>query len=209
MGDFSCRYFSPLPLATSLVVFNHQPLPFSRLLLHWFCHCILTSSLILSVNPILFPLLVRSVFVRWVQQSGNTKSHYSISFTPTGERVEYFRKVVEGCHHREQWGRITLFNTHTHTLFLNDKITRPQLTLRIKEVSTFGFSVNNCFCLAYIFADMFPSEDSNSVVCTAFPFLSTRVFIGVFFLCLLSQNKSNWSSHPCPEKTTTKGFGKG
>lgn len=82
-----------------------------------------------------------SMFVRWVQQSGNTKSHYSVSFISTWERVEYFGKVVEACHHRVQWGRI-FYYTDTH--FLNDKITLPQLTLGIK-VSSFSSVVNVCF----------------------------------------------------------------
>lgn len=93
LGAFSCQYSSscfPSTPTESLwlhcVVFNQQP-PFTPFCIYW---------------------------VR--QQSGYMKSHYSISFSPTGEEVEYFRKVVETCHCREQWGRITLFYSTNFSL---------------------------------------------------------------------------------------------
>lgn len=107
------------------------------------------------------------------QQSGSTKSHYSVSFVPTGEKVEYFRKVVETCHHREQWGRIILFNTHN--VLMNDRIILPLLHLGMK-VSSFGLSVYLRFILessggllAFV-VWLFLLFTSN-VACLAFPFL--------------------------------------
>lgn len=64
------------------------------------------------------------------QKSGSTKSHYSVSFVPTGEKVEHVAKVVEACHHREQWGRIILFNTHN--VLMNDRIILALLHLGMR-----------------------------------------------------------------------------